>query len=101
MAPPKAAPPAVVLPKRLSFVEQEEEPAQEVSRGFTYVSAYLTYAVLLLFGHIRDTFGKLLGMGRYFKRAPSPKVSPPGDASMPPPPHWRGATLGRATGAVG
>ncbi len=49
--------------------------ASEVSKGFVLISTYLCYATLLLFGHLRDTFGKVLGMGRYFaSRAPVPKV---------------------------
>jgi hypothetical protein len=49
--------------------------AVEVSRGFQYIHTYLGLAVLILFGHIRDTFGKLLQMGRYFSSSPTPKVS--------------------------
>ena len=52
-----------------------QHAASEVSRGFQYIHTYLGLAVLILFGHIRDTFGKLLQMGRYFSSSPTPKVS--------------------------
>jgi serine palmitoyltransferase len=39
---------------------------KESSRGFTYVTTYLGFAILSLFGHFRDFFGKLFGAGRYF-----------------------------------
>lgn len=40
-----------------------EDPALS---GFVAVTTYLGYAVLVIFGHLRDFFGKVTGKSRYF-----------------------------------
>ena len=41
----------------------------EIGRG-TAVFVYYSYAVLILFGHIRDFFGRITGMSRYMEVKP-------------------------------
>jgi hypothetical protein len=46
------------------------------NKGFTYISTYLGYGILVVFGHLRDFFGKLCGYSRYFNQGSKPpKVS--------------------------
>ena len=49
--------------------------AEEHTNRFAAITTYLGYAVVILFGHLRDFFGKLTGKSRYFgtNRRP-PKV---------------------------
>ena len=42
------------------------------NKGFTYVTTYLGYGLLVVFGHLRDFFGKLLGYSRYFNQGSKP-----------------------------
>ena len=43
------------------------QPGNENPIGsFSAMTTYLGYAVLILFGHLRDFFGKLTGLSRYF-----------------------------------
>lgn len=47
------------------------------NKGFTYISTYLGYGILVLFGHLRDFFGRLCGASRYFNQGSKPpKVRP-------------------------
>lgn len=47
--------------------------------GFVSVTTYLGYAVLVIFGHLRDFFGKVTGKSRYFNTNSTP---PPGYAPL-------------------
>jgi hypothetical protein len=50
----------------------------ELIRFWSAITTYLGYAVLVLFGHVRDFFGKLTGHSRYFNvNSLPPKVSAP------------------------
>jgi len=49
-----------------SSPRHSKEEAQGPNKGFTFISTYLGYGVLVLFGHLRDFFGKLCGASRYF-----------------------------------
>jgi hypothetical protein len=51
---------------------------EELIRFWSAITTYLGYAVLVLFGHVRDFFGKLTGHSRYFDvNSLPPKVSAP------------------------
>jgi serine palmitoyltransferase len=41
---------------------------------FVVLTTYMAYGLLIFFGHIRDFFGKLTGISRYFRRSSTPKV---------------------------
>ena len=47
------------------------------SLGFTYLTCYLSYGVLILFGQLRDFFGRWTSCSRYKKRTPSVRAPPP------------------------
>jgi serine palmitoyltransferase len=43
---------------------------------FAAITTYFGYAVLILFGHIRDFFGRMFGMSRYLATSPPPGYAP-------------------------
>ncbi len=85
-APPSSAP----LPPKPTFVDRPfstveglEDQPMSYERGheipitwFAAISTYFGYAVLILFGHIRDFFGKLFGVSRYLATPPPPGYAP-------------------------
>jgi hypothetical protein len=63
-----------VKPKKQVHVEDDSEGRI----GFwSALTTYLGYAVLVIFGHLRDFFGKRTGQSRYFNSSSKPaKVRP-------------------------
>ena len=50
--------------------------SDDVITWFAALTTYLSYAVLILFGHLRDFLGKITGKSRYFNGSGTPpKVS--------------------------
>jgi hypothetical protein len=50
------------------------ERHEPVIRGFVALTTYMGYAVLIMMGHLRDFFGKLTGMSRYFHNNSRPPM---------------------------
>ncbi len=62
------ADPTYGLPQAVHLPDAHESPLS----WFAALTTYLGYVTLIIFGHVRDFFGKLTSQGRYFNADSKP-----------------------------
>jgi serine palmitoyltransferase len=71
----------------LSAASPHTPPVEHTITWFAAMTTYLGYAVLIIFGHIRDFLGMTMGLGSRYKQVPVSEPGAPGatGANMAPP----------------